>query len=143
MHHRIRSISLKKAFLFYFNSQKPEVQYLLPPCKVYTLYCTLMSLVTSFDRFCWNFQRLLALVNLEFLFFIWLKIFCYKDSQVLKIFYVFIEYTQLFYFSTDFQAFLLSFSCCPAELKSVVIFKISLPVFEFCQKYFFFIIFRK
>ena len=35
----------------------------------------LMSLATSFDQFGWNFQKLIAMVNLEFLFLTFFEFF--------------------------------------------------------------------
>ena len=55
-------------------------------------------------------------------------------SEVILVLRLFLENKQLFYLLTNFHTFLLLFSCCPAELESVGMFKISLSIFVLCQK---------
>ena len=80
-----------------------------------------MSLATFFDRSGWNFQRLLAMVNLKFYFLIFLKFFlAIMLFKFFNIFNVFIEYTStytvfIFIFQRIFIIFL-SLSCCPARI---------------------------
>ena len=82
-----------------------------------------------FGGFGWNFQGLLAMVNLEFHFFIFGR---KKFSFQLFMFYIFSRFLY-----NKYNFFLLLFCCCPAELESVEIFEISLSVLQLCQNIFF------
>ena len=74
-------------------------------------------LATSFNQFGWNFQGLLAIVNLEFQLFIFLKL-----NLAFKIFQSFCKI--LVYIFFFLQRIFILFSCCPAELESFGFFNI-------------------
>ena len=70
-----------------------------------------MSLATYFDRFGWNCQGLLAMVNLGFLFFIFLKKNVLLIYLSFKNFQSFCRIYTAFLFSNGFSYF---FYCCLA-----------------------------